>query len=153
MSSLVIDIKAIFRDFRDPHSTKPHPTEAIKTHSKKLSRDVYAKYELLRCMVFRDYDNLFTIWEEKNAEERLQLLEKVWPQMPNLHRPEAFTEGGKSIEEYIGKVPPNRYMLPYLNKQDIFQDTSLLMLIDCRSRYPPHTFAMQELAFSPPWPY
>jgi hypothetical protein len=42
-----------------------------------------------------------------------------------------------------------RYMLPFLNVEDLQDEKSLLMLIFSRSQHPPHTFARHERDFSP----
>jgi hypothetical protein len=96
-----MDIKDIFRDFRDPTSSSPHPTSAIIHISKKLSPEVQAKYKYLRAIVFSHPNDLITSWREKTTEQRAEILKKAWPQIPSSHRPEAF-DGGKSPKDYIG---------------------------------------------------
>ncbi|KAF2821818.1 hypothetical protein CC86DRAFT_410897 [Ophiobolus disseminans] len=126
-----MDIKAIFRDLRNPQSRASHPTEAIKSHGQKLARDVHTKYKQFRCM-------------------RENILTKAWPGNPLLHRPEAFGDTAKPLEKLLRKLPLNCFMLPFLNVDDLARDEmTLLMLLDTRSRHPPHTFARTELIFSP----
>lgn len=145
-----MDIKAIFRDFRNPHSAKPHPTEAIKAHAQKFGRGIHTKYQLLRSIVFPHLDELLETWQEMIPDERTSILAKAWPGIPGLHRPEAFgPDKDKSLEYYIGKTPPNRYMLPFLNVQDLQDEKSFLVLVDTRCRHPPHTLASTELNFAP----
>jgi hypothetical protein len=64
-----MDIKDIFRDFRDPTSSSPHPTSAIIHISKKLSPEVQAKYNHLRAIVFSHPNDLITSWREKTTEQ------------------------------------------------------------------------------------
>jgi hypothetical protein len=143
-----MSIKKIFRESRRPQATaKSYSIEDIRFHAGELRAKVYEKFKNLGSIFFPNYDLLVARWQKISIKDRQDTLKNAWGDIPQNHRPEAFDAVGPA--KRVGKLCPDYYMIPFVNIQDLQHKDLLLMLLDARSRHPPHTFARTELLFAP----
>lgn len=148
-TSPAMSVEDIFRDSSalDPSAT--YPTKSLQQQANTLVTQIYGKYEQLCNIVSPSFEDLVARWQGMTRSERVKMLIQACPELSRVHQPEDFDKGHVRSAELRGAVPPEVYMLPFVNLNDLQDKNRLLMLIDARARQPPHAYASTELKFVP----
>ena len=144
-----LDTDATLRFFYENDPLAQYPTRAVENLANELAEKVVASQDQLRAIYLHHADLIHKRWPKKLLKHRRELLLSAWPNMAECHRPESFGKDSYQICVRFVGVPPEEHVWPYINLEDLQDKKSLLLLLNSRSRYPPHMFAMTEQTFMP----
>ncbi|PSN64457.1 hypothetical protein BS50DRAFT_678560 [Corynespora cassiicola Philippines] len=108
-----------------------------------LCEMVKVNYRALNYIVTRHEELIQKRWRNKTTRGRREFILKHWPEFPRFHRAEE-----RLIEDSYKGSMFNRYLLPYMNVEDLEIADSFLTLLKSRGRNDPGLFSMTECVFS-----
>ncbi|KAL3461102.1 hypothetical protein BJX64DRAFT_300345 [Aspergillus heterothallicus] len=97
--------------------------------------------------IFENQELLHKIrWLKYSRQQRISLLLRAWPNVTSSHHPnfEVFWQKTGTLREYDG-AQRERFLCPYINKEDLLVPKALLLLLNSRGRHPPSLFAAQDI--------
>ncbi|KAL3485396.1 hypothetical protein BJX62DRAFT_242964 [Aspergillus germanicus] len=110
----------------------------VRREIRSRSGSIYENYETLQTILQRHEDTIQRRWLKRSRQERLAVLLSAWPNMTSSHRPDfdVFWKGLYVVHSYDG-IPRERFLCPYINREDLLVPKALLLLVNSRSRNPP----------------
>ncbi|KAI4671952.1 hypothetical protein J4E85_000286 [Alternaria conjuncta] len=128
------------------------PPELVLDTAATLSRNIFTHWHRLNAIVQRHEGAIRIRWRRKSPAKRRELLQVVYPGIPDLHRPDVDNMHGNFTDCPCGQpyhAATSSELRPYINSEDLLDAKSLLVFINARARNRPATFASSELSFSP----
>lgn len=116
------------------------------TEAKALTRAtldaLFQAWTQLRSIVARHETTLTKRWMKKTSNQRKEVLSKVWPEMPPMHRPdfEVLRNRDRSDRRKINLVTDFALRFPHINMVDLARPQPLLLMLASRSQELPSTF-------------
>lgn len=118
----------------------------IHTHATSFSHSIFSDWTQLNAILKRFEATIRKRWLKKSAKQRRELLLKVRPTIPLVHRPdfEGFRNQGNARVSRAITCSADAHLTPYINLQDLQQGHNLLLFIHSRGRNTPILFASTD---------
>jgi hypothetical protein len=143
-----MSLDAVLTIIHNPNSTNRCPTEDIAYYTESLGTDIADTQGQLRNILTPHTGVFASRWAAKRAEQRSEILQRLYPDIPQSHRPECFDKEGYHPLMASG-VPSMKRILPFINLEDLGDKKTLPVLVKARIRQSPHVFATTERLFMP----
>ncbi|KAM0228243.1 hypothetical protein ACHAPO_010891 [Fusarium lateritium] len=123
------------------------PPDKVKKEAKEHSESIFSYYNLLNQILERHEATIQKRWTKKTRQQRIQILLKAWPNMPEQHRPDWAAFEREQAPERIskrGSQYKDWFMWPQINQEDLLQPKMMLLLLNARGRNIPPVFAAAD---------
>ncbi|KAJ4347251.1 uncharacterized protein N0V89_011191 [Didymosphaeria variabile] len=140
-------LEALLEDLYWGAEDAPWPDDAVRHQSLQLAEEIFEDYTRLHEIVIRHEPILRKRWEKRPQARRRELLLRLWPDMPDSHRPDfggIADQKQVHFQNFQSGLLPDRILWPYLNLEDLTEAKALLMLLNSRSRNLPTMFTATE---------
>ncbi|CAI6085574.1 unnamed protein product [Clonostachys chloroleuca] len=120
--------------------------EEVIQEAKQKSSSIFANYDTLNAILLRHESVIQSRWAKKKTSQRAAILDKAWPGMVEVHRPDliAFYNKRKPAGSAQVKVHVDSYKWPHINQEDLTKPRPLLLLLNARGRREPTEFAAAD---------
>ena len=118
--------------------------DEVRSSSRDLRGELFMAWYYLRAIVGEHEAMLNKRWSKKTLTQRKEILLRICPNMPPMHRPDfallrSIDLGSKS------KLDKNQAMrFPHISLDDLSQPKPLLLMLDSRSRNSPSAFSFTD---------
>lgn len=121
---------------------------SISDDARERSKSVQDHWRTISWILDRYEGRIRNKWTILSEIERIEILDKVWPNMCPLHRPDVTAYMEIQIMKGDAEYSDYRksFMWPLINKEDICKGKNFLIFLHSRGRYPPEVFAAQDLS-------
>lgn len=118
----------------------------IRTHATSFSHSIFSDWTQLNAILKRFEATIRKRWLRKTTKQRRELLLKVRPTIPHVHRPdfEGFRNQGNARVSRAITCSADAHLTPYINLQDLQQGHNLLQILHSRGRNTPILFASTD---------
>jgi hypothetical protein len=118
----------------------------ISTHATSFSRSILSDWTQLNAILKRFEATIRKRWLKKSAKQRRELLLKVRPTIPHVHRPdfEGFRNQSNSRVSRAITCSADAHLTPYINLEDLQQGNNILLFLHSRGRNTPILFASTD---------
>jgi hypothetical protein len=116
------------------------PPELVLDTAATLSRNIFTHWHRLNAIVQRHEGAIRIRWRRKSPAKRRELLQVVFPGIPDLHRPDVDNMHGNFTDCPCGQpyhAATSSELRPYINSEDLLDAKSLLVFINARARNRP----------------
>jgi hypothetical protein len=129
----------------DTHISSKTLEEVIQG-AKQKSSSIFANYDTLNAILLRHESIIQSRWAKKKTAQRAAILDKAWPGMVEVHRPDliAFYNKKKPSRPAQVKIHVDGYKWPHINQEDLTKPRPLLLLLNARGRHEPTEFAAAD---------
>ncbi|KAI1107864.1 hypothetical protein F4804DRAFT_347520 [Jackrogersella minutella] len=128
-----------------PFAAEATPNEIQELITAKATC-IFETWRLLKIVIKGFEEKIHTRWVNKSKPKRKALLLEVWPQIPEIHRPDIWC--WKDLRANPDSVPDpcSLVMMPLLSIEDLCKTEPILMMLEWRARCHPETFVVEDFA-------
>ena len=117
--------------------------EEAKRRVRARATSLASNFNKLHELVVRHENLIRSRWLKKSGPQREKALLEAWPGMSPHHRPDL--RAYRAAKGVISAKTRDAYMFPHINIEDLKGGSSLLRLLNSRSRNPPAVFTALDL--------
>ena len=146
LQSIYDDPQMLFAAMTEQNPNMPMPKFLGLAETQQMARErskaIFTDRDALLAILDRYEDTLRKRWGKKTGEQRRKVLQKAYPNIPAMHRPDF--EALRRENPYQTKAGTQFYdsfLLPSLNLEDLLKPKNLLMFLNARGRHDPDIFA------------
>ncbi|CAH0044960.1 unnamed protein product [Clonostachys solani] len=120
--------------------------EEVIQEAKQKASSIFANYDTLNAILLRHESIIQSRWTKKKRTQQAEVLDKAWPGMAEIHRPDlvALYKKAKLSGPADVKAHIDSFKWPHINKEDLLKPRSLLLLLNARGRHQPTEFAAAD---------
>jgi hypothetical protein len=135
----------LLNDFHKSEAKTPWTVsrDELRHHANTLAHNITENRRSTFDILERHEDTIRKRWRRKKTKDREAILLEAWPDMAKDHRPDLLAASTPTSSRTTSCI------WPYINLEDLKHPEPLLIFLNARVRNAPHTFALQELLFSP----
>ena len=118
--------------------------QQVTNYVKEFSGRIFGNQKVLKDILDRHQPNICKRWTKKTGRQRRDILSTAWPEISKSHRPDLWAFHDEQSEHPSGANHRDTYLFPHLNLEDLAKVAPLLLMLESRSRNPPHMFAFAD---------